>query len=227
MKYLILLSGKINSGKNQFATFLEEEFTKKGLKVKQDLYAADLKNYSYEDFKVLGEVLKNKVEAIKATIGVYFSSKYGLPLEIQSAVENMLNEFTYTKDNFYENKTDITRVLLQTYGTDIARKRFDDHFWIKKMAERVNGDRNTDVIIVTDVRFPNELEDIHDYVKGWRIIPIRIERDIPRQEIMNEHISETALDDYNFWEYIVDNNGTLEEFKESSIALINNMLISD
>ena len=69
MKYLILLSGKINSGKNQFATFLENDFTKKGLKVKQDLYAGDLKNFSCQDFKVLGDVFRHKVEAIKATIG--------------------------------------------------------------------------------------------------------------------------------------------------------------
>jgi len=227
MKYLILVSGKINSGKNQFATFLENDFTKKGLKVKQDLYAGDLKNFSCQDFKVLGDVLRHKVDAIKATIGVYFSSKYGLPVEIQKNIEELLDEFTFTKDNFYEDKTDITRVLLQSYGTDIARKRFDDHFWIKTMANRINDTKNIDVIIVTDVRFPNELEDISSYTKGWRIVPIRIEREIPRNQIMNEHVSETALDDYKFWEYIVDNNGTLEDLGDSSVAIIEDLLISD
>jgi hypothetical protein len=95
------------------------------------------------------------------------------------------------------------------------------------MAERINNDKKTDVIIVTDVRFPNELEDIHDYTHGWRIVPIRIEREIPRNAIMNEHVSETALDDYKFWEYIVDNNGTLEDLRQSSVVMIENMLISD
>jgi hypothetical protein len=227
MKYLILLSGKINSGKNQFAKYLEEELTNKGLVVKQDLYAGDLKNYSVEDFRVLGEVLRNQANRIKATIGPFFNTKYGLPVEMKDHIDSLIDEFTFTKDNFYEDKTDITRVLLQTYGTDIARKRFDDQFWVKTMAKRINNDTKTDVIIVTDVRFPNELEDIHDFIDGWRIIPIRIERNIPRDALIQEHASETALDDYRFWEFIIDNNGTLEEFKDSSKILSERILILD
>lgn len=224
MKYLILLSGKINSGKNQFAKYLEEGLIGKGFKVKQDLYAGDLKNYSVEDFRVLGEVLRNKAEQIKASIGPFFSSKHGLPLEMKANIDSLIDEFTFTKENFYEDKTDITRVLLQTYGTEIARRRFDDQFWVKKMAERINNDIETDAIIVTDVRFPNEIEDIHDFIKGWRIVPIRIERNIPRNALIQEHPSETALDAYKFWEFIIDNNGTLEEFKEASTALAEHLM---
>ena len=139
----------------------------------------------------------------------------------------MIDQFTFTKDNFYEDKTDITRVLLQTYGTDIARKRFDDQFWVKTMAKRINADTNTDVIIVTDVRFPNEVEDIHDFIEGWRIVPIRIERDIIRGSLIQEHPSETALDDYKFWEFIIDNNGTLEDLKSSAKCLSEQILILD
>jgi len=227
MKYLILLSGKINSGKNLFATYLEEYFRSKGLKVKQDLYAGDLKNYSVEDFRVLGEILKIQAEKVKSSIAPYFSSKYGLPIGIQEHVNSLIDEFTFTKENFYEDKTDITRVLLQTYGTEIARRRFDDQFWVKKMAERINNDIKTNVVIITDVRFPNELEDIHEFIRDWRIVPIRIERNIPRQALIKEHASETALDDYGFWEYIIDNNDTLESLRDSADAVVRDILISD
>jgi dephospho-CoA kinase len=27
----------------------------------------------------------------------------------------------------------------------------------------------------------------------------------------NEHVSETALDDFNGWDYVIENNGTIEE----------------
>lgn len=221
------MSGKINSGKNQYAEYLNDEFTARGLKVKQDLYAGDLKRFSVDDFKVLGKVLKEKVEAIKAQFGAFFDAKDGYSLGLQQAITDSLDELTFVDDNFFEDKTDITRVLLQTYGTEIARKRFDDHFWIKTMAERINGDTENDVLIVTDARFPNEIEDIQAYINGWRVVPIRINRDIPRDAIQQEHPSEVALDDYCCFEYIIDNNGTLEDLKESSVRVTEDILNGD
>lgn len=227
MKYLILLSGKINCGKNQYAKFLQESFESKGLKVKQDLYAGDLKNFSVEDFSILGEVLQDQVDRIKANVGAFFDSTDKMSIDVQKLIEDGLDGLTFHDHNFYEYKTPITRALLQLYGTNIARKRFDDHFWIKSIAKRITEDTENDVIIVTDVRFPNEVEDIHDYVKNRRIVPIRIEREIPRDNIAQQHVSETALDDYKFFEYIVDNNGTLEDLLGSSKVVTEDILVSD
>ncbi len=75
--------------------------------------------------------------------------------------------------------------------------------------------------IITDTRFPNEA----DAVKSRGGINIRIERDdyifdgdgkriIPTKEYVNtsnkQHESETALDNYTF-DYVIDNNGTIED----------------
>jgi len=220
-KTIILLSGKMFSGKNTVSEYIQKEFEAKGFVVKQDLYARDLKQYTSEDFDVLGNVLQKKVDKLKATIGVFLNSRDFTSAGMFSSIEALLDEFTFRTENFYEEKTDITRVLLQTYGTDIARKRFDNDFWLKKMCERFNSDKTSDVIIVTDVRFENEIDSIGKFVNGWRIIPIRIDRDIERYELINEHISETALDNYEFWEYMVSNNGNLEDLKNSAIEIVN------
>lgn len=224
MKYLILLSGKINCGKNQFAEYLQNDFERKGLTVKQDLYAKDLKDYSVKDFSILGAVLQNKVDQLKAEIGVFFDTHDKGTVGLQDTINKRLDELIFKPSNFYEDKTDITRALLQLYGTNIARKRFDEQFWVKRLAERINSDNENDVIIITDVRFPNELEDIHDYVKTRRIIPMRIERDIDRDSIAKEHISETALDDYEFFEWVIDNNGTLEDLQASSDVVTDDII---
>jgi len=227
MKYILLLSGKINSGKNQYAGYLKESFEEKGLVVKQDLYAGDLKRYSAEDFKLLGEILEHQINNIKATIGMYFDLTDKVSIDAQQSILDSLTELTFKEYNFYEDKTLITRTLLQIYGTNIARQRFDDQFWIKKLAERINNDNKSDVIIITDARFPNEIEDIHEFVDDCRIVPIRIERVLDRNDIINEHPSEIALDDYKFWEYIIDNNSSLEDFKSSSIYVSNDILMRD
>lgn len=58
--------------------------------------------------------------------------------------------------------------------------------------------------IITDVRMPNEVQAIKD--RGGILIKVDKET-----EYEDNHISETALDDYDGWDYVIDNNGTLEE----------------
>ena len=61
--------------------------------------------------------------------------------------------------------------------------------------------------IISDVRFPNEAKAIKD--KG--VILIRINR--PGNDT-GKHLSEIALDDYKNWNYVIDNNGTIEDLIE-------------
>ena len=58
--------------------------------------------------------------------------------------------------------------------------------------------------IMPDTRFPNEVQAIKDR-KG---IVIKVNRDTG---LLDNHISEHALDDYNDYDYVIDNNGTLGE----------------
>ena len=68
--------------------------------------------------------------------------------------------------------------------------------------------------IISDTRFPNEIES----VKKHNGLTIRINRDsVLRTGKLfdtDNHESETALDDYQGFDYVIDNNGTIEELKE-------------
>lgn len=56
---------------------------------------------------------------------------------------------------------EIIRPMLTTWGTDIMRKQ-DDLHWVKKVEQIiVENQKNNIVSIVTDIRFPNEIEYIH------------------------------------------------------------------
>jgi len=69
------------------------------------------------------------------------------------------------------------------------------------------------MFVITDARFPNEIERVHEKLgKKCDIISLRVER--PSLPINNNaHISETALDDY-FFDYTIINDGTKKELKE-------------
>ena len=110
------------------------------------------------------------------------------------------------------------RKLLQLIGTEAGRQIIHPNIWVsalfadyKKIAYNWDCDGNTTVEgypnwIITDVRFTNEAQAIKD--RGG--ILIRINR---HQYLENglgirkdEHLSETALDDYDGFDYVIENN---------------------
>ena len=101
------------------------------------------------------------------------------------------------------------RELLQKLGTCI-REGIDEDFWIKCLFARVDGFQS---IIIADVRYPNEVQAI----KNQDGIVIRINR---KGAGAGNHHSETALDDYENFDLVIDNNGTYEELYNKLKTLI-------
>jgi hypothetical protein len=61
------------------------------------------------------------------------------------------------------------RQVLQNWGTEVARKSFHDDIWIASLENKL---RNTnDNIVISDVRFPNEIKAIHN--TGGRVIRVK------------------------------------------------------
>jgi dephospho-CoA kinase len=94
------------------------------------------------------------------------------------------------------------RTLMQAIGTKF--REIDKDFWVKLMMETFKYSDNY-TIIIPDVRYKNEAEAIKN--KGG--VLIRINRDIPE---INDHSSETDLDNYKF-DYIINNTGTLDDLE--------------
>jgi hypothetical protein len=117
---------------------------------------------------------------------------------------------TLTYDNLFNHKTAESRQLLQEYGTEVGRKQKKTKWvdaldmWITIFSARWNHPIMTPVFIITDVRFPNELE----YIKQKGGVIIRVEApernharlltesggDADAFATISTHRSETALD---------------------------------
>lgn len=97
------------------------------------------------------------------------------------------------------------RNFLQRLGTEAIRDHVHPNAWVNALfadyEEIIEMPKNWSV---TDNRFLNESKAIKD--RGGIII--RVNRDTG---IKDDHYSETALDDYNDFDYVIDNNGSLEE----------------
>lgn len=94
------------------------------------------------------------------------------------------------------------RELQQKIGTEIFRDNLCDDVWIKSLFSGYSDDSKW---IITDVRFPNEADEI---LRRGGIL-VRINRFYSTDDT---HISETALDNYNKWDYVINNDGSIEEY---------------
>jgi dephospho-CoA kinase len=103
------------------------------------------------------------------------------------------------------------RRLLQAMGSEVGRELIDPQIWVELTMHNVSP---KDKIVISDVRFRNEAEEIK-WKQGqiWRIS--RIERDSP----INLHRSETDMDSWDFDHYLA-NNGTLDDLRKEVKAII-------
>lgn len=98
------------------------------------------------------------------------------------------------------------RKFLQLFGTEVGRQINKD-IWVKSLiADHENSQLNGHRVdwIVTDVRFPNEA----DAIKEAGGVLIRVNKN---SEVVDEHPSEIALDNYDKFDYIINNKGSLED----------------
>lgn len=98
-------------------------------------------------------------------------------------------------------KDDEGRVLLQDLGVGIRKNLFED-VWVTKAEETI--DRLKTSVVVTDARFPNEIEMIRR--RGGRLIWM----DRPGVGPINGHISEHAVKPEDT-DAVFDNDGTLAD----------------
>ncbi len=150
----------------------------------------------------------------------------------------------YNWDDLYDHETYVAsefvamtpRLMLQLLGTECGRQIIHPNIWVNALFAdyEVNKSEWLSEInskwIITDVRFPNEAQAIKD--KGG--IVIRVERPeycdgctlenievqdckdcaVYQDDYSKQHPSETALDDYDGFDYVIENNGSIEDLVE-------------
>lgn len=120
-------------------------------------------------------------------------------------------------------KNEAGRELLQTVGTDIIRDE-DPDYWVRFVADILRFfPRTWDYVLIPDARFQNEIEYLTK--SGFDVAHMRIVRDGHVSDMPEEqqnHISETALDDY-LPDIYVHNSGYLGEFYDNLLVAMDEL----
>lgn len=112
------------------------------------------------------------------------------------------------------------RQFLQILGTECLRDLIHDEIWIlpvKKFIRDIYTSNRFNGVVITDARFPNEIESLQTFMKQnyppdrYEFMSINILRpDLPKTD---RHASETSLDKFQF-DIGINNNGTIQELYE-------------
>jgi Domain of unknown function (DUF4406) len=116
------------------------------------------------------------------------------PLRVQDVVDDCGWEEAKSRSE--------VRSLLQRLGTEAGRNVLGQDVWVNALFNTPNKGR----LVISDVRFPNEAQAI----KARGGLLWRVER--PGTGPANAHMSETALDGYDY-DGIIDNTGDLDELE--------------
>jgi len=175
---LFVISGKARVGKDTFGVILKDAL--EGTYTIM-AYADELKKKCMEDFDLSYEQL------------------YGDFKEVPDK--------RYRKGPYFPDKKEYwtPREILQFMGTDCYRK-IDNNFWVKSLIKRIKKDNLTNVII-TDARFPNEI----DIVKDLGAFHIRVLRDNTEEIHGKEHASEISLNNCTNIDFTVYNNKSIPD----------------
>tara|TARA_Y100000310_G_C20680979_1_gene815922 strand:+ start:2852 stop:3397 length:546 start_codon:yes stop_codon:yes gene_type:complete len=108
------------------------------------------------------------------------------------------------------------RPLLQWWGAEFRRGFCGSDYWIRKMRSVAARYYANDWLVITDVRFPNEAA----MVKELNGVMVRVDRDTGLEDA---HSSETHMDDYEGFDYRIENNGTPEDLHGTVVGLVNSI----
>jgi hypothetical protein len=135
------------------------------------------------------------------------------------------------------------RWVLQYWGTEVCRNGFHDDVWIASLENKIR--KTSDNIVISDVRFPNEIKAIHNaggkvvrvvrgadpewYQDAWNMNqgPGNMSWSISKSRMDSRkiHASETAWIGKGI-DIEVDNNGTIDELFNQIKNLVSEPLVS-
>lgn len=200
---IIGIAGRMGSGKNTVGDIIEKLcLTNNGPKFEQKSFAGklkqiaslltgiDVKDFEDQEFK-------------KSYLGAEWGTVESNPLNAVPVFENI--EFNHLMS---------VREFLQKLGTEAIRDGLHPNALVNALMCEYKRPKMSEYSpsnwIITDVRFPNELEAIED-VNG---LTIKVIRPVKKSKTTARlHPSETSLDKARF-NYTIFNNGSIEDLIE-------------
>lgn len=216
---IIAISSYKNAGKNETANMLQyilntpkfmhsyQLYKRVGTMFKKGKYK--ITSFAYPLKRTLAALLNidiNRFEDrdFKENYYIYFPSldiTNKLPENAITVSDSKFARLVSNKDlSFIQTSWITIRQLLQVFGTECMRGIFGDRLWILSTIKGKN-------LIISDLRFKVELEEVKQ--RGGKVIYIKRDSCVPGNHASEKEIQ--SMYENKMFNYIVDNNGSLED----------------
>jgi hypothetical protein len=160
--------------------------------------------------------LSGKAQSGKDTVGAAFVNKHEF---IRVASADALKRIAMRTFGWDGEKDARGRKFLQDLAT--AVRGYDPDFWInitlKEIQRQNDSERNNKNFVITDLRYTNEANSL----KKAGAILIRIEREGIE---LFDHESETQLDNYDGFDYLISNNDSISKLEQRVETILNRIV---
>lgn len=224
----VTVSGKIGAGKDTVAPLLLDLMEIPESERKQDSFARTLKEEIDQviELVIVAEDRNDVAELISVTQEISLA-------KAKVIVDYIWDELKENSELNAYSRTKGIRSALQYWGTEVRREQ-DDNYWVNKTIRRVLLEACKGVSsYITDSRFPNEADAVREaggLTIRLLVSPEEQERRISSRdglkisEDARNHVSETALDDYENFHIVVD---TDEHDAKAVAGIIREEIISN
>lgn len=163
-------------------------------------------------------VIAGKAKSGKDTLANIISEYYKDKKILKYSATKYLKDYTKLLTLWDCSEEKKPRDFMQMFGLKIKEKYPD--FFIKRIEEDINFLSDFyDIIIVTGVRLVKELE---FFQNNFNSVLIKIERKYENglTEKQKNDITEVDVDNYFKYDYILENNGSIDELKEEFLKVV-------
>ena len=171
----------------------------------------------YPNIILLGHINSGKTTCADYLAKKYNYNKYSLGDSVKTFIVDLYKILNLLDSNInpinindlYNRDTkELYRKHMQLISTDLIRNYFGDDVWINYLIKNIDKKP----FVIDDVRFKNEYEIFNTF----NVISIRI---IRNNEIKNEHISETNLNDIKTDYTIINDNDLNKLYNKIDIIM--------
>lgn len=167
--------------------------------------------YTYKEPIIF--VLSGKAKSGKNLIADKIENYYKNKRCIQISYAFYLKNYVKNIYDWNGSEEDKPRELLQKIGIDLIKNKIDSNLLIRRVCEDIKVySYFYDIIIITDARLKDEIEipkKLFNNVVTIRIDSIYYDKKMTIEQM--NHITETNLDNYNKFDYVINDFDKLEE----------------
>ena len=160
-------------------------------------------------------IISGKARSGKGEVSKIISDYYKDKKSIIISFGHYIKDYAKRVSDWNGDEDTKPRELLQQLGIELIKNKINDKLFIRRIKEDIEVfSYFYDIIIVNDARLLDEIESLKSSYSDSTFIRVKSNDENNLTTSQKNHITETDLDNYKYFDYIIENNGSKEDLKK-------------